>query len=296
VAFAAALSFYPVRRTGARTRTLTWLASFTAVAVSPCLVPLNSKPLRFVASLVAIALLVKLYDMYREPQLAQRMSLRSYFPYLGNGFWLVLRKQPSRMPLSGDRGRLAWAAPAALLSAVAALSLWRLDWSAVPFALEHAVKASVVVLAAVLIATALSVAYRLLGGRALDFMGNVITARTPADFWRRWNRPAQQFLYEYAFLPAGGLRRAAWATVVTFAVSGLAHEYVFGIAAGRLQGCQLLFFSLQGCAVVATMRCRPSGRMVPLWMAGTLAFNLSTAVLFFRSVDAVVPFYCPRSP
>ena len=174
------------------------------------------------------------------------------------------------------------------------VSLWRLDWSAVPFAFEHAIKVSGVVLAVVLSANALAAAYRLLGGSALDPMSNPIAARTPAEFWRRWNRPAQQFFNEYAFMPAGGFRRTVRATLVTFGVSGLVHEYVFSIAVGRIQGCQFLFFSLHGCAVVATMHIRPAGRMLPLWIAGTLAFNLSTAVLFFQSVDAVLPFYWPR--
>ena len=48
-------------------------------------------------------------------------------------------------------------------------------------------------------------AYRLLGGVALDPMLSPATALTPAEFWRRWNRPAQQFLETYAFRPAGGL-------------------------------------------------------------------------------------------
>jgi D-alanyl-lipoteichoic acid acyltransferase DltB (MBOAT superfamily) len=166
----------------------------------------------------------------------------------------------------------------------------------VPFAIEHSLKVSSVVLAVVLIGSALATAYRLLGGSALDPMTNLIAARTPADFWRRWNRPAQQFLNEYIFMPAGGLRRPVRATLVTFGMSGLVHEYVFGIAAGRIQGCQILFFALQGCAVVATAHIRPSGRLLSLWIAGTLVFNLSTSVLFFRSVDAVFPFYWPRSP
>ena len=42
------------------------------------------------------------------------------------------------------------------------------------------------------------------------------------------------------------------------------------------------------------MRFRPTGRAVPLWVAGTAAFNLLAAVLFFRSVDAVLPFYRVR--
>jgi D-alanyl-lipoteichoic acid acyltransferase DltB (MBOAT superfamily) len=175
------------------------------------------------------------------------------------------------------------------------VSLWRQDWSAIPFALEHALKVFSVVLAVVLIADASVALYRLLGGKALDPMRNPLAARTPADFWRRWNRPAQQFLQEYAFVPAGGFRRAVRATLVTFGVSGLFHEYVFGIAAGRIRGYQVLFFSLQGCAVAATMRIRPSGRISSLWIVGTVMFNLATSVLFFQSVDALFPFYWPRS-
>lgn len=296
VAVAAALAYYPARRLGGASRTLAWLASSAVVALSPCLIPLTSKPLRFVGSLIAITLLVKLYDVYMESRLALHMSLQSYLAYLPNGFWLVLRKEPSRMLLIRDLMRLAWAAPASLLSVLIGVGLWRKDWSAVPFAFEHALKAASVVLAVVLIGTALAAAYRLLGGRALDPMTNPIAARTPADFWRRWNRPAQQFLTTYIFMPSGGLRRPVRATLVTFGMSGLIHEYVLGIAAGGIQGCQILFFTLQGCAVVATGHTRPSGRIMSLWIAGTLIFNLSTSVLFFRSVDAILPFYWPRSP
>jgi D-alanyl-lipoteichoic acid acyltransferase DltB (MBOAT superfamily) len=296
VAFAAALAFYPVRRPGTRSRTLIWLASSAIVAFSPCLIPSTSKPLRFAASLIAITLLVKLYDMYRERRLAQCMSLWSYLAYLANWFWLVLRREPRRVSVTRDFRCLATALPASLLSTLLSVSLWRQDWSALPFALEHALKVSSVVLTVVLITNALAAGYRLLGGTALDPMRNPILAKTPADFWRRWNRPAHHFLNEYAFLPAGGFRRAVRATLATFGVSGLVHEYVFGIAAGRIQGYQILFFWLQGCVVVATMSIRPSGRFWSLWIAGTLVFNLSTSVLFFQSVDAVFPFYWPRSP
>jgi hypothetical protein len=296
VAFAAAVAFYPARRKGGRGRTWAWLACSAVVALSPCLVPLGAKPVRFVASLTAITILVKLYDVYMECRLAQHMSLQSYLAYLPNGFWLVLRKEPSRVPLVRDLRRLTWAVPALLVLMLLGVGLWRQDWSAVPFALEHALKVSLVVLAVVLIANALAAAYRLLGGRALDFMNNPIAASTPADFWRRWNRPAQQFLSEYIFMPAGGLRKPVRATLVTFGVSGLVHEYVLGIAAGSVQGWQILFFTVQGCAVVATTHTRPTGRTQSLWIAATVVFNLSTSVLFFQSVDAVLPFYWPRSP
>ena len=50
-----------------------------------------------------------------------------------------------------------------------------------------------------------------------------------------------------------------FATLAVFAVSGLMHEYVFGVATGRVQGWQMLFFMVQGCAAAATLRVRPTG-------------------------------------
>ncbi len=291
VALAAALAFYPARRLGARSRTPAWLAASAVVALSPSLIPLTSTPLRFVASLIAVALLVKLYDLHMEPRLSLRLSLQSYVAYLANPLWLVLRKEPSRVPATRDLRLLAVTAPAFLVPMLLGVGLWWQDWSAVPFAVEHTLKVSAIVLSVVLLANASAAAYRILGGRALDPMSHPLAAPTPAEFWRRWNRPAQQFFNEYAFGPAGGFRRPVLATLVTFVVSGLVHEYVFGIASGRIQGWQMLYFALQGCAVAATMRFRPKGRMLPVWIAGTVAFNLSSSALFFQSVNAVLPFY-----
>jgi hypothetical protein len=295
VAFAAALAFYPARRCGRPIRKLAGLAASVVIALSPCLIPLDAKPLRFGASLIAIALLVKLYDIYKAPAFAEGMSLRSYFVYLNNWYWLVLRREPNPVPVPRDIRCLAVEGLASLFMLLCGVVLWHLDWSAVPFALEHALKVFSVVLTVVLMFGASAAAYRLLGGRALEPMSNPIAAPTPADFWRRWNRPAQQFLQEYAFTPAGGFRRAVRASLATFGVSGLCHEYVFGIADGQIQGVQFLFFSLQGCAVAATMRFRPSWPTSLLWVAVTILFNLATSVLFFRSVDAVLPFYSLRS-
>jgi hypothetical protein len=41
---------------------------------------------------------------------------------------------------------------------------------------------------------------------ALEPMARPELAPTSAEFWRRWNRPAQQFFYEDVFKPCGGLR------------------------------------------------------------------------------------------
>src|SRR4051812_41377655 len=88
VALGAALAFYPARRLGSRRRTLAWLAASVVVALSPCLIPPASNPLRFIATLVAIAFLTKLYDVHHASRHFQEMSLRSYLAYLPNGFWV----------------------------------------------------------------------------------------------------------------------------------------------------------------------------------------------------------------
>jgi hypothetical protein len=82
-------------------------------------------------------------------------------------------------------------------------------------------------------------------------------------------------------------------TLATFAASAAVHEYVFGISTGIL-GYQTAFFMLNGCAAAATLRTHPTGPYRVAGVALTLTFVLGTAVLFFHSVDAVVPFYGRR--
>ena len=150
---------------------------------------------------------------------------------------------------------------------------------------------------------AAGVAWRALGGPGRDIMRNPFAARTPADFWRRYNRPVHEFLREDVFSSVAGSRRrrpgsvaAAGAAVLTFVLSAAVHEYVFAIPIGRLRGYQTAFFLLQGLAVAATMRVKPRGwRAVP-WVAATFFFNLATGVFFFASLNEVVPFYQHRPP
>ena len=77
-------------------------------------------------------------------------------------------------------------------------------------------------------------------------------------------------------------------------MSAILHEYIFWIAVGRLQGYQTAFFLLQGLVVAATLKVRPRGWRAVAWGTGTLAFNLASSVLFFASMDEVLPFYAHR--
>jgi D-alanyl-lipoteichoic acid acyltransferase DltB (MBOAT superfamily) len=121
-----------------------------------------------------------------------------------------------------------------------------------------------------------------------------LLAATPAEFWRRWNQPAQQFFRAYAAAPLGGMRRPIRSTLGTFALSAAGHEYIFSVAAGRLQGYQFAFFMLHGLAVIATLRLRPQGwRRVPCIVA-MLTFLVATTVLFGWSLNEIVPIYDAR--
>lgn len=296
VACVAALAFYPALRLRGPVRTLAWAACTAVVAVSPCLIPMSSPGLRQVASMVAISLLVKLYDSFNSGDLARERGFLHYAAWLPNPCWLVLRRVPPPVPREQDWRRV----PRGLLSFTLALALLyfvlAFDWPCGPLVLEHCVKVIALYAVVVSFAEVGTVALRLLGCVALDPMNSPAFAVTPGEFWRRWNRPAQQYFAEYAFRPAGGLHHPVRATLLTFAASGLIHEYVFGIAAGRLQGWQVLFFLTQGIAVAATMHLRPTGWQRRVAFALTLLFNLATSLLFFQSVIQVIPFYSSRPP
>ena len=125
---------------------------------------------------------------------------------------------------------------------------------------------------------------RAAGAHTLDVVDRPFSARTPAEFWRLYNRCVGEFLREDVFRPIGGRRHPLMATLVAFAVSGIMHEYMFTVA----HGLQLAFFSLQAGATVLTLRMKLNAS---LGVAGTFAFNALTSIFFLASFEGVVSFY-----
>jgi alginate O-acetyltransferase complex protein AlgI len=68
---------------------------------------------------------------------------------------------------------------------------------------------------------------RWLGFELTENFDHPYLARTPADFWRRWNISLSTWFRDYVYVPLGGSRvpRAAWTrnVLVTFLLSGLWH-------------------------------------------------------------------------
>jgi hypothetical protein len=287
---------YPILQIRSRIKiALLCLLGFISAA-SPCAISPEHTAVRLIAALITSGVLVKLYDLGCESASGRVPSIGAYIAFVENSFWHVFRQRPTER--SGDtRGNLRLVAtnlPAAAVALVAAFEVFHLDWARWPFALEHVVKVLVCYAVIAPATNGFAAVWRLLGQPALATMDHAELARTPADFWRRWNRPTQVFLYKDFFLPAGGWRTPARATLLTFAVSALIHEYVFGIATSHVQGVQTCFFMLQALAVIATLRLRLLGRRAIIGVILTLAFNLITARLFFASVAAAVPFYVSR--
>lgn len=278
-----------------------WPAPFAIcllIVLSPWLVPASQPFLRFLASLSAVIAAVKVVDGWLDARLRMAPTGREYAAFLANPFVHVRRCLPlERRPAArADLSSLAWGSLGCACGIALLTKLQALDWHGLPFLVEHVSKVLALMLAITSGLAAAAALWRLSGGAARDYMDKPFTARTPADFWRRYNRNMHQFLWHDVFKTAGGRRAPLRTTLLVFALSAFMHELVFVAAVGRVQGYQSAFFSLQGLAALATARVRVAGWATVPWVAATLTFNLLSAVLFFASIHAVIPFYSRGLP
>ncbi len=296
--FLAAATFYPALGLAPGKRVGVLLPVCALILLAPAIIPPDAPFLRFLAAVNAVAVSLKLYDLNRAAEREPRPSWRSFLLFLPNWSALVFRKLGTEPdPARADTLRRLTRGVIELgCGVVLVVALFRVDWAGQPFALQHFAKVIAVHVALFALSVALVSLWRLAGGKARDFMNMPFLAATPGDFWKRYNRGVYQFAYENVFKPAGGMRAPIRASLATFAVSAIVHEYMFGIAIGRVTGYQTLFFLLQGLAVSATASANPAGWARLPWTAGTLGFTLATSVLFFASVNGLLPFYSGPLP
>ena len=126
IANAAALGFYFALRLGRRGRMFAWLVCSGVIVLSPCWVPPDARALRFLDCVVAVTLLWKVYDAYREPALAAGMGVGRWVAYLPNWFWFVLRRVPRGRPARRDWLRVAVDAPLMVAAVALCVGLLRL--------------------------------------------------------------------------------------------------------------------------------------------------------------------------
>lgn len=284
----AAVACFPALSWSRAARTGVLTLAGAGIAISPVLLPSTSPRLRLLVAFSAVWLLCKLYDLHVGAARGMRPDWATFARYLPNPFWIVCRKPPAGTLSRGA----AWSALARralgfMAAMVPAGIVFGWDWRGVPFLAEHAAKALTLYAFLAGFYWTLAAVYRLLGQPVLDPIDRPLLAHSPADFWRRWNRPAQQFFREDLYTPLGGRRAPIRALLLTFLVSAVVHEYLFDVAVGRVTGYQTMFFLIQGIAAALTPRVPRTATTIAL----TFAFNLTTSVLFFASVAAVLPLY-----
>lgn len=296
VALAVACSFHLALRWPERPRLAALGAVELLVLLSPLLVAPDRLFAKLLATVLAIALGAKLFDLHLGASLGDRPDFRETFTFLINLLSVVRRKlaDEPRPSFRANLRRLGLSGLATVPGVILLAACYWVDWGSIPFAVEHSAKVLAFFLALVPGGAAGAAIWRLLGGWTREPMDNPFAATTPADFWRRYNRPAQQFFLEDVFKPLGGMRRPVPGTIATFAVSGLIHEYLFDLTVGRIQGYQVAFFLIQGVAVVLTARLDPKGAWKAIGIAATVAFMVASGALFFASIDEVLPFYQQR--
>ncbi|HEY8077992.1 MAG TPA: MBOAT family O-acyltransferase [Labilithrix sp.] len=291
ITLVAVRAYHAVLRSG-RARTPAYVALGALLLLLPLLVPSDVRWLRFVMAVHCLAVVLKLHDA-GDPR-TRLPDARTFVRWFLNPTSFVWRKLDAE-PTPSARANVARIVRGVVktsLGAGAAVIVWTAPVTRVPFFVEHVVKVFVFYAMVLGGADVLVSAMRLASTKARDPIdGSIFTARTPAEFWRRYNRSVGQFFWEDLFPRFGGIRHPVRATLLVFAFSSLIHEYVFGIAIGAVQGWQTAFFMVQGVAVAATLRLRPRRGLATV---ATFAFNAMTSVLFFESVNQLVPFWATR--
>jgi hypothetical protein len=289
----AVVAFYPVLALQWSRRLVLLLALAGLAALTPFLLPPEWLLPRFALALFAGVMIMKMWDLHIGAENGSRPDFREFLGFIASPALLVWRKRAQgRASSAADNGRDLVLAALGGAGAIAALFLLeQVDWSGVPFLLQHAPIAVALFLLVTALLDSTVALTRLLGGPVIDANDRPLAARTPAEFWRRYNRLVGQFLHEDFFKPMRGLRHPVRSTLAVFAVSGVLHEYLFWMAVGHSAGLQMMFFMLQGCGVALTLRVKPTGLPAMAWMFGTFVFNALTSVFFFASIHLVLPLY-----
>jgi hypothetical protein len=283
---------WPARRWPQRARGVLLTVITLGLLALPWLQPHRPFGPLILISSACLILVLKVRDFHVGAAWWREQPLGAWLRYLPMPFVLVLRRhvdEPRRpvgqnvrllvrgvLELGLGFGLLAFARETALVS----VSWWLDHFVRVLAAYALAFDGGMVTVCALL---------RLANVHVMEFSRHPIIARTPADFWRRYNRPGGRFLHEDVFKPLGGMRAPLRGTLLAFLVNGVLHEYMAWILVGRIQGYQLAFFALHAAAVMLTFRLRLKGGAAVVGGVLTFVFLVGTCALFFATLENIAP-------
>lgn len=282
-----------------------------AVAVCPLLVPVECREFRALAALFAGDHLYKLIDFRRHvAQAHEPVTFGDFAGFLIPFPLLVVvyadRKWYSPWP-GRSRIEVAWrlleiAASAAMLMAGVGVMFWlleRLSHAEIfreSFVLDHLKIVLLFALAAETLPGLLHRWERLCGYDVPPLVRHAFISRTVGEYWRRYNTRIHDWLADNVFFPSGGPRHPTRGVLLVFLVSGLIHELMFGIAIGRFDGSQLVFFVLQAPGVWISEYFKPlirRGGALGSTLARVVTFTwfAATSVFFFHAVNQLFPYF-----
>jgi len=301
IGYAAAVAFFFARGLKPGARSVAFVLLGVIVLGSAFLLETRNPAIRYVVGgMLSVIFLGHMWDLHMDPARRTRLSLRTYMTLAADYAWSVARVADGHgMELTrGQRALDAGKYVTGLgLVSVVAVGVFKIDWAAYPFLLEHAVKSTCLAAWTIWAFQANTALWRLAGAPAAYFTkGNVLLARSPADFWRRWNRPMYRWLLENIYKPLGGHRNPHLAMLGAFAVSGLLHEYLLAVIVWRATGYPTAFFLLHGLAAMLTSRFKPTGWLVLPAVLFTFAFNTASTALLFIPINERLPFYVNDVP
>lgn len=264
----------------------------------PFLVPHHYPGARGVIAATAIWWWMKTWDVLHHTELSDpSVSARMLaILNLGNNVRPFGQKNRSLSTAREPWGEVAVWSVAFSVAVAWVYWVFNLDWRGPGFVPEYLAKLLGVIFGGVCGLNVHSSMWRLVGLRAVPSPVSVFWASSPADFWRRWNRPVSEWLFVYVHRPLSGARPSGLATVVTFAVSGLMHEYIVALLIGRITGCATAFFLVQGLGVWLTWTWKLRGGWRTLGVVGTWVFSAATSVLLFGPMGVALPIYVNEVP
>jgi hypothetical protein len=298
VAWCALALYFPALKWRASRRLPFMLLLAAVVLLAPLLVSPEQRIARFMTSLLAVLMVFKMWALHLAAKRGDRPDARQMLGFAVNPFFLVwarrgAERQPTRKQVFID---FVIADLNVIIGALVTLMIIRASWPPGVFLIQHTLILTGLMWTAIAWMSVSVAITRLCGGYCVSAHDRPWLARTPADWWRRYNRLIGSFLHECVFKVVGGRRHPVRGTLVAFAVSGVLHEYIFWLAAGRSPGLQMVFFMLQGAAVAATLRVRPKGASAVVWTGATFIFFALSSVIFMASFHHFLPVYLHGLP
>lgn len=301
VGYAAAVVFFFARGLTPSARSAVFVLLGSIVLGSASLLETRSMAIRLVAGgMLSVIFLTHMWDLHMDPERSTRLNLRTYMTLAADYAWSVARVTDGHgLDLSRRQRALDASRYVAGLCLVLAMTVgaFEIDWAVYPFLLEHAVKSTCLAACTIWAFQANTALWRLAGAPAAFFTAkNVLWAYSPADFWRRWNRPMYRWLLEDIYKPLGGRRNPHLALLATFAVSGLLHEYLLGVTLQCARGYPTAFFLLHGLGAALTRGCRPTGWLALPAILFTFAFNTASTLLLLIPINERLALYANDVP